>query len=390
MMTSLIKTVFKKELKDTLRDRRTVFAALAYSFIGPAMLLVIINFAASIIEESSDPVIAIQNADQAPYLMAHLKGEGYEIQTFDSDKSPANGIGDVDALLTIMPGYKKALSEGKGASVRIYVDETKQSKRRAAGILARDIAGFSRQIVDQRMVANGMPPSMRQAIRVEQVDLSLSGAQAKQISFMLLYFFILAPFFSSLSVSIDTAAGERERKSLQTLLVQPISTLDLVIGKWLMAVMFGIVGTAVTVFGGMNVLTFAPLDVIGIKLNLDVASQVALFLSLAPLAFLVSSLQIWVSLMAKSYKEANTYLQLMSFTPVLIGVSLELSGETLEGALSFAPIVAQLQASRGIITDGAGDIPTLVIGGVVCLLLSAIGLYFTSKKLQSETILSAA
>lgn len=389
-MINAIKTVFKKEWKDTRRDRRTVLAAMAYSLLGPAMLLIILNFAAGLVEDSKDPVIAMQNGMEAPQLTAYLKGEGYEIKPFDKGANPLDGIGEVDALLTIMPGYATAMNAGKGATVRIYADGGSNSKRLVAQKLSAAVSQFGSQIVDGRMIANGMPPGLKRSIMIEQADLSVGGARAKQFSFMLIYFFILAPFFSSLSVAIDTAAGERERKSLQTLLVQPISPLNLVIGKWMLAAMFGMLGTALTVFGGLNALSFAPIDVLGIKFNLDLLTQVKLFIALMPLALMVASLQIWVSLMAKSYKEANTYMQLMSFAPVLIGVSLELKGEVITGFFANLPIVAQLQGARTILIEGGAVASPLIFGGLFCVSVAIIGLMLTAKKLQSEKILSAA
>jgi sodium transport system permease protein len=379
-MISKILNVFGKERKDTFRDRRTVFAALAYSFLGPALLVVVLNFLATQATDETATKISLLGGDNAPNL----------VEPVESDDSPQDLIGSSNALLIIDENFQRDIAQGLKGRATLYVDRTNYKNSSRANRVRGLINQFAGGLSDARLLALGVPPSLVQPMHLETKDLSSAGATAKTISFLLIYFFVLAPFFSSLSVSIDTTAGERERKSLQTLLAQPVSTSELVIGKWLIGVLFGVTGTLITVFGGLTALGYTPIEVLGIKLNFGLDAQIAMLISLVPLALMVAALQILVSLSAKSYKEANTYLQLISFAPVIVGLTLSLSGRQIEGALSYMPVISHLQNTQFALLEGGIELTAVLISGAICLALTVLCLFLAAKRLKSESILSAA
>ncbi len=382
--------VFNKERMDTLRDRRTVLAALSYAFIGPALLFVVLSYLANEAGDETATVFAIEGGQNAPNLVAFLEGEGVEIIPPQDGDTPWQKIGSASALAVIDENFQANLASGKRAKVAIYVDRTNNDFSNRANRISGLINSFGGRLGEARLLSLGVPPTISSPLQIETKDLSPAGARAKTISFLLIYFFVLAPFFSSLSVSIDTTAGERERKSLQSLLAQPVSTQDLIVGKWMIGALFGVAGTLITVVGGLTVMSYAPLELLGIKLNFGIEAQLSMLLSLIPLAFMVAALQILVSLSAKSYKEANTYLQLISFTPVIIGLTTSLSGKDIEGPLSYFPVISHLQNTQAALLEGGMDINMVLISGAISIGVGILCLILAAKRLGSETILSAA
>ncbi len=389
-MKSHFLNVFKKECLDTFRDRRTVIAALAYSFLGPGLLMAVLNFLATQAADETATMLAVEGSEYAPNLVYFLEGEGVDLVPAEEGETPWEKIGEASVLLVFDDNFQADLASGEPARADLYVDRTNSGNSARANKIYGLINQFAGQLAQARILALGVPPTLYQPMAVESRDLSPAGQTAKTISFLLIYFFVLAPFFSSLSVSIDTTAGERERKSLQTLLAQPVSPRDLIIGKWMIAALFGVTGTMITVIGGLTAMGYTPIEALGIKLNLGFQAQLSLLASLIPLAFMVAALQIFVSLSAKSYKEANTYLQLISFAPVIVGLSLSLTGKQIEGVLSYLPVVSHLQNTQAALIEGAQNFTLVAISGVISISLAILCLVLAAKRLRNEAILSAA
>lgn len=389
-MIKHILNVFNKEKMDTLRDRRTVMATFAYAVFGPLILVFALNFVADQTSNDTQTQLAVMGAENAPNLVHFLEGQGVEISVVEETSTPAASLGDAHVLLVINDDYHGALTTGIPATLWLYVDRTNSGNSSRANRIRRQITAFGEGISNARLLANGVPPVLTTPIRVMTGDISNSGARARQISYMVLFFFVLAPFYSSLGVAIDTTAGERERLSLQSLLAQPVSPTNLILGKWLIAATFGTVGTLITVFGGIYALGFAPLDVIGIRLDLGLDAQISLVLTLIPLAFLVAAVQILISLTAKSYKEANTYLQLLVIVPSMTGMFFMFGGKTIEGLAAYIPILSHFQGMEGVLIGGVFDPLTAFLNAIVAISLAVLCLWFAAKKLKSEAILSAA
>lgn len=382
-----ILNVFLKEKTDTLRDRRTVFAAFAYALVGPLILVLSLNFLEKRVADDTPTQLAVAGADLAPNLVSFIQGQGVQVTEVEAATTLDDQLSGADVLLQIPDNYAERMAEGHPVTLRVFSDQTQEAKTARANDVAGLIAQYAANLRDARLLANGIPSAVATPIRIDTGNISDAGGEEKRIAFMMLFFFLLAPFFSSLSVAIDTTAGERERRSLQSLLAQPVHTRDLIIGKWLVASGFGVVGTIVAIVGGVTVLQNAPLDALGLNMSLDMLPMV---LSLAPFAFLVAALQILVSLKAKSYKEANTHLQLLSFVPVVIGMFVGFGGGAIEGAAAHLPVIAQLQAMQDAVITGSVALETLAINALIAMVAAAVCVEMASKKLGSEQVLSAA
>lgn len=249
---------------------------------------------------------------------------------------------------------------------------------------------YGRIIANSRLLTMGVPSSLTTPIAVDIRDISIAGARAKSMSYGILFYFLLAPFYSSMSISIDVTAGERERKSLQTLLAQPVTPASLILGKWALAAGFGMLGTTISVLGGMFAIGISPIEILGMRLHLDFATQLQLLVVLFPLCWLVAGAQILVALTAKSYKEANAYLQIMSILPVIIGTVTIIRGTEIEGLMAYAPIFSHLQLTQDLLINGQGNWGLIALASIVSIILAAVALVFTSKRLGHEKILSGA
>ncbi|MEX0300139.1 MAG: ABC transporter permease [Kordiimonas sp.] len=382
-----ILNVFKKERMDFTRDRRTVFSSLAFALFGPLVMVLALNYGAEKAADKSPMQLAVVGQEYAPNLVRYLSGEGVLVHTRNDEGTLESQIGDAHVLLVIPPEFTEKFSEAMPATLRMFVDRTNQTNSSRSYELTELIRQYSMQVQDMRLLANGIPSLLITPIALQTGNIGTAGGMEKQFATMMLYFFLFAPFFSSLGAAIDTTAGERERKSLQPLLAQPVSTRELILGKWMVAVLFGVVGTTISVVGGVYAFEAAPLDVLGIKLNLDVLTMLG---NLLPYALLVAALQVLVALNAKSYKEANTQLQILTFVPAMVGMFFMISDKTPEGLFALIPIVGQLHVMQESALGGAVSLLAIILNGLVAVVIAMLCVEVAARKLGSEQMLKAA
>ncbi|WND02115.1 ABC transporter permease subunit [Temperatibacter marinus] len=388
--------VFQKEWKDMIRDRRTVMAGLAYAVFGPLFLGFFIHFMADIQDEQKDITLFVAGAENAPGLVQYLKNRGPNIQaiayTKDMEKTPASIMDDLNVknsiLLVIKPTYQKSLAEFKPAKLHIFTHMGNKENMIGLRNVQAVVGAYSSQIASVRVMSRGVAPSILAPIRMEVGDLSSSGVQGKMIIELMLLYFILAPFFASMAIAIDVTAGERERQSLQVLLAQPVDSQTLMAGKWAVATAFGLIGTIITVVLGAIILTNSPLGALGVSLDLSVYNVMRIITAMIPLVAFVSITQMLVSFFAKSFKEAQTYITMLSFFPALLGMMRSLTGNEAEGMLAHLPIFMDLEVLFHLLQDGEWLLSFWSIGALITFVLSLILFVFASRRLENERLLA--
>jgi sodium transport system permease protein len=388
-----ILTVFKKETVDTLRDRRTVMGAMSFTILMPVMIVFMMNFIIERALSEDTANIAVVGAQGASGLTDYLISQDMNVTIVEPGTHTFRDelIADVDAVLMVDENYVDYITEGKIATLVIYVDNSKRLSRAAGNKLEDVLEGYVRHQSQMRLLAMGIPPTAVRTIVVEMADLSTAGARAKGMAFNLLYIFILTPFVASMSVAIDMTAGERERRSLQSLLSQPIKPMEIILGKWILATLFGLVGITLVVLATINGLTTVPLESIGLKLNLDLMTQLKMMVVFFPLCLLVAAAQMLVSLAAKNYKEATMYQQFLTMAPIIIGaLTFAVNDSSITGLAAHLPILSHLQLSQNVLIESQFDGVGVMISAGICVALAAVCLYLTAGRLKSEKILSAA
>ena len=327
--------VFSKEARDNLRDRRSMFSALGSSLIGPVILLVIIILVGKSVfkDVQGTPLkLAVAGTENAPSLILFLQQNGVEIQNPPADPESAVRNGDLDLVLVIPESYGEDFSAGRPATVKIVLDSSRQS---ATGFVERArnlINAYDHQIAAMRLLARGISPEVTDPLAVERVDVATPQSQAVIFLNMMPYFIVLVVFVGGMYVIIDTTAGERERGSLEPLLINPVTRAEFVLGKLSAALPFATFAVATTLLAFYLAFNFFPLeDYIGFQLTLSGPALVGIFLLALPMILLASALQMIIATFTRSFKEAQTYVSFLPLIPALPGIG-----------LAFLPIKATL------------------------------------------------
>ena len=318
MKSALI--VFWKEIRENLRDRRTVINTLLTGpLFAPLVFVLIINTAVTReIQKAEKPLpVPVVGAMNAPNLIAELKQRGVEIKEAPADPERAVRDSDVDLVLRIPADYADAWNKGEPAQVELIYD---QSQRDAQGSVARlqgMLEGYARRSGAMRLIARGISPSVTTPVVVAGRDQSTAQARSGTMFGMLPYFFILGVFVGGMALAIDTTAGERERQSLEPLLVNPVSRGMILIGKLGATSAFATTTLLLSIFAFSVAGQFLPTEKLGMRLEIGPHFALLTLFVMLPLVFVLATLQTLAAAFAKSYREAQTYLSLLMFVPVI-------------------------------------------------------------------------
>ena len=322
---SKIWVVFIKEVIDNLRDRRSLMSALGYPLLGPilvAVMLILVgrNFTERAEETLILPVIGVEHA---PNLIGFLEEQNVEIVSSPPNPKESVRLGDEDVILVISEGYGEQFRMGNPASVQLITDDSRQTSLTSIRRVRSLLSAYSQQIGSLRLIARGINPAMTQALQIETVNLSTPQSQAAQMLNIAPYFIIFSIFIGGMYLAIDTTAGEKERGSLEPLLINPIRRSELVLGKIGAVLLFTLAGVLETLAGFAIVFNLIPLEnFIGIRINLEPSSLMTIFTICMPMMVLAAALQLIIATFTKGFKEAQNYLSFLPLIPALPGMFL--------------------------------------------------------------------
>lgn len=315
------RSVLNKECKDNIRDRRTIISSFSVAVLGPAVFVALMVFVLeSTLGELSDPVaLTVVGGEQAPQLMTHLAAGNAELAHKSLDDPRAAVIAGEESLVLVVPDdFGTRFRAGEVAPVTLIYESSDIGKaRRNYAMVQRLILSYSRTIGLLRLQLRGVDPTLATPITVQQTDVASPAARALGVMATLPYLLVLVIFMGGFYLAIDATAGEREHGSLEPLLAQPISRVQLVLGKVTATAVFSAASLALFLTSLALSLPYVPFHRVGMSLQLDVMTAWAAFLIALPLIFFAAALLNVAASFAKSYKEAQTYLTFVILIPTL-------------------------------------------------------------------------
>lgn len=341
-----IHTIFRKELVDGLRDRRALLSVLIFPFFGPLLIVFMLNTITNSDEAEQAIELPVIGQGYAPELIDTLSRNGINIVDPPSDHQAAIQEGNFDIILEVQADYGEKFQASEPANVILHYDESRTAARQNIRQVQGLINAYGAQISSIRLLMRGIDPAITTPIMLQHHDLSTPQTKAANLFETIIMFSVLSAFVCGMYLAIDSTAGERERGSLEPLLLTPTPRRELLIGKWSASAVFSTFGVVMTLSCTAISLSFVPLELIGVRLVLGVPEVITILFAFVPLALFAAAIQLLVASFAKSFKEAQTYLNMTMFLPMAPG--LILSFKPMLPALWMAAIPAlsqQLTAS---------------------------------------------
>ena len=336
--------VFLKEVRENLRDRRTVINTLVTGpLMAPLIFVLMMNtLVTRELDKAEKPLpLPVAGAEYAPNLIAALKQQNVDIQPAPVDAERAVRDQDADVILRIPRDFPAAWNKGEPAQVEIVYDS---SQRDASGAVARlrgMLENLSQQTGALRLVARGLSSTITRPLSLAERDQSTAQSRSSSLFSMLPYFFILGGFIGGMALAIDTTAGERERQSLEPLLANPVPRWQILAGKLGATTAFAITTVLLSILAFAVVGHFMPSEKIGMRLEIGMHFVACTVFVMLPLAALLATLQTLVAAFAKSYREAQTYISLLMFVPVVPTLLLTLTPLKVQAWMYSVPLMSQ-------------------------------------------------
>jgi len=329
--------VFQKEMLDNLRDRRSAVGGIATALFTPALVIfLIIIVGQTLVRDQIETALKLPvvGAEHAPTLVSFLEQRNVIVLPAPSDPEAAVLSGDLALVLIIPPGYTESFAAGEPAVLELMVDSSRQSSLGEVNRARRLIEGYGSFIGTLRLMARGVNPQIINPINLEQVDLATPDTQSLLFLNMLPYFLILILFSGGQHIILDATTGEKERGSLEPLLINPAPRWVLMLAKMAAAIPFTTFLIVIELVAFGAAFSLIPLeDFIGFQLSINLASLWWIFLVCLPMIFLAAAVQMVIATYARGQKEAQTYTTLLPIALALPGLG-----------LAFLPVKPTLQA----------------------------------------------
>jgi sodium transport system permease protein len=316
-------TVFRKEVLDNVRDRRTLASAVLMGpLFGPLLFAFVINLS---LERSLDNVertleLPVIGREHAPNLVRFLESHNIDIIDGPADRESALDAvrtGAHDVVLLIPSEFGEHLADSVPARLELITDQANTQAEREARRVRGALHGYNHELASLRLSARGISPLVLRPLNIDEVDMSTPSGRSVILLGMMSYFFIFAMLMGGMYLAIDTTAGERERGSLEPLLALPVTRNALLLGKILATCLFMALSLCLSLTSFYVALKFMPLEQLGMTPNFGPATVAAAFLVLAPFILLGAAIMTLVASFTKSYREAQTWLSVVLLAPTL-------------------------------------------------------------------------
>ncbi len=360
-----IRTVFLKELLDTLRDKRTLISSVVVPILlFPLMTIGFGTVAAKAMKNLSKETVNIMvfGQEHAPALAKQLEAmPGIKIEPGAEDYRQRIGDKKLRAAIEFPAGFEEALKQGgtNAPHVKIYSYEGEIRSQVAVRQLQGLLREYSDKVVGTRLEAKGLSHDTLKPFKTDVENVAPPEKVTGSILGGLIpYMIIFLCFVGAVTPAIDLTAGEKERGTMETILVTPISRSDLVAGKFLLVVTVSLITTLLSVasFAITFSLPMNALQNLGPKASGMFAFQVSpwsvlwVLIMLLPLAVFFSALLIAVGTFARTFKEAQTYISPMMVIIIIPAVAATLPGFDLNAKLALIPILNVSLVCKDVLT----------------------------------------
>ncbi|MCE5234206.1 MAG: ABC transporter permease [Mizugakiibacter sp.] len=385
--------VFLKEVRENLRDRRTVLNSLVVGPLLPALMFVmLINVIVSReLAKAEQPLpVPVVGAEHAPNLVAALRQMGAVIKPGPADPEAAVRAQDADLVLRIPASYAESWRKGEPAQVELVYDASQRETQGPVGRLQKMLELYGQRTAALRLVARGISPAVTRPVAVAERDQSTPQSRAGLMFMMLPYFFVLSAFIGGMALAIDTTAGERERQSLEPLFANPAPRWQILAGKLGATSAFAAVTVLLSILAFAAAGHFLPTEKIGMALQIGLRFTATTLLAMLPLVALMAALQTLVAAFAKSHREAQTYLSLLMFVPALPSILLSILPLKAQLWMYAVPVVGQTLAITRLLRGdavAAAELAACVAGSAVA---AALAIVVTARIYRSERLAISA
>jgi len=391
--------VYRKELREALRDRRTLISSLLVPLVLFPLLTAGLGAAISALigkAKEEIPTVMILGGEDSPPILAELRGSN-KIKVVPTQPNWKDQIinKDIRAAIEIPPGFQDDVDHQKTATLLIHNYEGDMKSAIATDNIQKSLEKYRDRIVHDNLSAKDIPDSALKPFEIKENNVAppekVGGAAFGGV---IGYMVILLCLTGSMYPAMDLTAGEKERGTMETILSSPIARVDLVFGKFFLVLTAALVtaalsvtsmGVSFAVLEHMHAFDRAGNDAAQLQLQIHFTTVLSVFIMVLPVAVLFAAALMTVAVFAKSYKEAQSYVTPLMFIVIIPAVCAMLPID-LTAKLSLVPILNASLLCKELVT-GTYHWNFIAIIFLSTCVYAGIALFLAVKMFQREDVL---
>lgn len=390
---SIMRIVAKKEFRDGVRDKRALLSAFFFPLSAPLFIYFLLNAVIEMSQVDETVSVPIYGADAAPGLIAYLNEAGIDVdhrdpQTLDEVKSQ---VADqtLDFALMIPEDFQDSMVSYRPPDLLIVSDSSRNDVAAQVGQLRRVLNQYNQELISLRLIARGVSPKVTIGARPITIDVASDQKRTASVLNFIPIYVLMAAFVAGLGIAIDGTAGERERKSLEPLLINPIRPIDIIFGKWFASGTFALLGMLATLVLCVVAMFALPIEEIGLSFEISPKQALALLMVSLPVPYIAASLQILLGLFAKSFKDAQSYIGILVILPMVPVIIRQFMPFVTEPWMAGIPIFAQSVLMMDVLAGSGYSFLGLSVALVSGFVASALLCLVAARLLTTERMIQS-
>tara|TARA_B110000908_G_scaffold170167_1_gene228953 strand:- start:6529 stop:7695 length:1167 start_codon:yes stop_codon:yes gene_type:complete len=376
--------ILNKELLDAMRDFKSLATALFMPIFFALFSLGSMHFIVSMQQSNDQIILPVQGIENAKPLVEWLTEAGITVIAASGNPEEKILSKTYDVILIIPENFPENFRQQRPATVDLLSDHSNSKTQGKVRKVRQLVNQWSMKIGSIRLLTRNISPTIARPAVINDINVSTDQQVAAKILASFPMFTLLIVFASGIGMASDMTAGERERKSLEPLLINPVPYPYVFFGKWTAAVL---VTFCITLFGiGLQILSInaAPLEELGLRLAMGWSQFALIMFIVIPVIFLASALQLLVSLFARSFKDAQSYNSLIVLLPVIPGLYLTFSSGSAEYWQMLVPILGPTALIVDVIGGEPIAIQHAIIAGGTSLVITTLLVFLGILMLKRE------
>jgi len=375
--------VFLKELRDALRDRRTLRAVLLSALLpGPLMLVLLSVLISDVERQAESRELVVVGLAHAPTLDNYLQRQTWIARDAPADFEDAlrrKRLGD--AVLVLPPDFEQRLAAGELPRLRLVYDSANPRAATSQRRVQELLAGFARERSTLALVSRGVAPALLQPLTVDTEDLADPAARAANFTGMLPFMVMMAVVSGALAAALDSTAGERERGSLEPLLMNPTPGWQLVLGKWAAVALLGMFIAVLSCGSLLPGQWLLRNEQLAAMFRFGPAEAGAFLALLLPLAGLLAAALMALGIHGRSVKEAQAGSSLVVLAVSLLPIIPMLSTRGEQPWQLWLPVVAQSTLMGRVLRGEAIEALEVLLPALMCAALTVVALALVVRQM---------
>lgn len=390
--------VLVKELRDALRDRATLMTILVGSILSGPLVILIMSMVFKDVEQAVEArTMSVAGIEQAPTLHKHLLRRGVVVSPLELpgensrelDEAVRRILGEPDTALShvviVPPKFEEDLLLRRQPELIVYYRDDKRKSSAVVGTVRSDLEAFARERAMLDLAWMAVPPATLEPLRIESRALSSGNSLTRPLALIMPLLIVLAAAAASLSAALDSTAGERERGSLEPLLMNPASPWSLAMGKWAAVAALGLAAALLTCLGFMPMPWLVGSERLGDLLAFTPAQAALSMLAAAPIAAAIPALIMALAIHCKTVKQAQSTASFVILGLSMAQLPLQLSGSALTWQL-WVPGAAQMAQIGRIFSDQPISLREWLIPAAVATALTVACLVVLARGLRLQAV----